>query len=633
MLLILLSIVEVFWIGNTHGLDPISNKSILMGNLLQSFQWGLYTVGIFFIIQMLIGLLLPKVSYFIYKLILSLLILGQISLIFYFSETLVPLGADFFTYSFEDLIETVQAAGALNIYSVFASIFALVLIFLSLSAGRFIKFNFKTTIVFSVFTYAFLLVLLIIPIDKSGGLSGLESNLAENKSLFFYQESYDYFSKSQNIYFDFYLENSSSQRGLVQKEYIDPSYPFLHINNYPDVLGPYFSEFDTIPDLVFIIVEGLGKAYSGPGAYLGSWTPFLDSLADHSLYWKNNLSTTGRTFGVLSGIFGGLPFGRNGFMEKTPVPYHSTMLSLLKKDGYQINYYIGADKEFDNAATFMNYQGVDNLVDIDKFDPEFSKSPSVSGFSWGYADKENFRNGLKKLPNTDQAQVNIFQTMSSHSPFVIPEQDFYNKKFEKFLNEKGYSHPTIKLENYKAELASVLYVDDAIKEFFKAYLKREKATNTIFIITGDHRLPEIPMSTKIDRFHVPLIIYSPKLERDKYMDAVNTHFEIAPSLLAFLQHNYDLKLPETVAWRGAVLDTAAQFESKITHALMRNKYQFGDYLDGNYFISDKDLYVLSDNMNIDLVDKPEVFSRLQNSFEEYKAKDNFAMENNAILPQ
>ncbi|WP_225444097.1 LTA synthase family protein [Echinicola arenosa] len=568
-----------------------------------------------------------------YKLILSALILGQVCLMFYFSETLVPLGADFFTYSVADLIETVRAAGALNVFSMIGAIIALAIVFLILNAGTLFKYSFKTTIVFSVFTYIFLIVLLIIPVAMPAGYSNLETNLAENKSLYFYEESYDYFSKSQNIYFDFYLENSSNQNSLVQKEYLDPSYPFLHKNSYPDVLGPYFSEFDTIPNLVFIIVEGLGKAYSGPDAYLGSWTPFLDSLADHSLYWKNNLSTTGRTFGVLSGIFGGLPFGKNGFMEKTPIPYHATMLSMLKKDGYQVNYYIGADKEFDNVAAFMNYQGIDNLVDIDKFDPEFRKSPSVSGFTWGYADKENFRNGLKRLPVTDQAQVNIFQTMSSHSPFVIPEQEVYNQKFEKFLREKDYSHTTIKLENYKRELASILYVDDAIKEFLTTYLKKEKAANTIFIITGDHRLPEIPMSTKIDRFHVPLIIYSPKLKRSKYMDAVNTHFEIAPSLLAFLQHNYNLKMPESVAWRGTVLDTVAQFESKVTHALMRNKYQFGDYLDGYYFISDNDLYMISDNMNIDLIDRPDIFSRLHSSFEEYKAKDNFAMENNAILPQ
>jgi phosphoglycerol transferase MdoB-like AlkP superfamily enzyme len=50
-----------------------------------------------------------------------------------------------------------------------------------------------------------------------------------------------------------------------------------------------------------------------------------------------------------------------------------------------------------------------------------------------------------------------------------------------------------------------------LRGFFDAYSKRSDFNNTIFLITGDHRMPEIPMSDKIDRYHVPLIVYSPML--------------------------------------------------------------------------------------------------------------------------
>ena len=91
--------------------------------------------------------------------------------------------------------------------------------------------------------------------------------------------------------------------------YVNPDYPFLHQETTPDVLGNFFNLGDTPPNIVLIIVESLGRAYSGQGAYLGSFTPFLDSLMQKSLYWENCLSTSGRTFQVLPATLASLPFG------------------------------------------------------------------------------------------------------------------------------------------------------------------------------------------------------------------------------------------------------------------------------------------------------------------------------------
>ncbi len=66
----------------------------------------------------------------------------------------------------------------------------------------------------------------------------------------------------------------------------------------------------------------------------------------------------------------------------------------------------------------------------------------------------------------------------------------------------------------KLQYASILFADDAIKGFINSYTKRADFNNTIFLITGDHRMPEIPMVSKIDRYHVPLLIYSPLLKRN-----------------------------------------------------------------------------------------------------------------------
>ncbi|RXM38308.1 hypothetical protein BOQ62_17910, partial [Chryseobacterium sp. CH21] len=50
--------------------------------------------------------------------------------------------------------------------------------------------------------------------------------------------------------------------------------------------------------------EGFGHAYTSPKGYIGNFTPFLDSLSQKSLFWENNLSSAGRTFGALPSLTG-----------------------------------------------------------------------------------------------------------------------------------------------------------------------------------------------------------------------------------------------------------------------------------------------------------------------------------------
>lgn len=635
LLIVLLRLAEVQFIFSLHDLS-YDRVKILAKGLLFDLEWAFYMLGFLLILQTSIGLVFPRATKTVNKILTTILVILQGGLIFYFSKMLLPLGDDLYAYSVEDIVTTVKASGELNllnsaaVFLVFGGVFGL------LSLGRWIPLGFNGGIVLSVLCYCYLLVFNLFPnlIEKS--TAELENNLTANKSRYFYDQSYNYFFNRNYLYFDFYLTAPKKENLLVQKRFVDPNYPFLHQNNYPDVLSPYFGAFDTIPDVVFVIVEGLGKAYSGQDAYLGSFTPFLDSLSNHSLYWKNGLSTTGRTFGVLTGIFGALPFAQNGFMEQAPeFPGHLTLLSLLKHNGYQVNYHIGADKKFDNVGPFLEYQSVDRILDMTSFDPDFEETPSKSGFSWGYPDKAMFANGMRKIQRDSvQASLSIFQTQTSHDPFLIPDEEKYFKMLDEYLDK------TLKISasqkpnylKYQSMYASILYVDEAIREFFEEYRKMPKYENTIFIITGDHRLPEIPLATSIDRFHVPIMIFSEKISRPKRMPAVTTHFEITPTLLAFLNNRHDLELPSVVAWKGYVMDTASTFQANVSHPLMRNKNQLVDFLSNEYFLSDNQLYQLVDNMGMEPITDQRTKEQLTREFESYKNSNRFATDNNRIIP-
>lgn len=632
---LILRMVEVFAVFNIHSLEYSKTHITLMGWVFD-IEWVSYTLGFLLILNTIMSIVYPVAGRVFVKIFLTLLIVLQGGLVFYFTKMLLPLGTDLYAYSLNDIFLTIKASGELNLLNILGIIVVLVIVYILLGLGKWIPMSLNAALFLTVVCYAYLLGTGAMKNVQKELTSELESNLLANKSSYFYDQSYNYFTSNEYLYFDFFLASNNSEDILVSKDLTEANYPFLHSNNYPDVLGPYFDEFDGLPDIVFVIVEGMGKAYSGEDAYLGSFTPFLDSLSEHSLYWKNGLSTTGRTFGVLTGIFGSLPFAQKGFMDQAPnLPLHHTLLSLLKTNGYQTNFHIGADKNFDNVNYFLQYQQVDRILDMASFDADFEETPSKSGFSWGYPDKAMFENGMRKLPvNIQQPQISIFQTQTSHDPFLIPDEEKYFAMFENhIINElKVSSLKLAEYRNYKNMYSSILYVDEAIKEFFEAYQKLPKYRNTIFVITGDHRLPEIPLATTIDRFHVPIMIFSPKLNQAKRMHGVTSHFEITPTLLSLLENRFELNLPSKVAWKGYVMDTSATFQSKISNPLMRNKNQLVDYISGEYVLADNQLYRLFDNMGLEPIIDVSMKEKIQSEFETYKNSNRYATGNNRIIP-
>ena len=180
---------------------------------------------------------------------------------------------------------------------------------------------------------------------------------------------------------------------------------------------------------------------------------------------------------------------------------------------------------------------------------------------------------------------------------------------------------------------TVLYADDAVRDFITSYRKKPEFANTIFVFTGDHRLPEIPMASRIDRFHVPLIIYSPLINRPSYFKAMVSHFEVTPSLLAFLRAQVGIELPDKKIWMGQVLDTSRVFQSKIAMPLMRTKTQLIEYLNSEYFLSDDQLFVITDGLNIDPVEDQSLKNKMIGEFEDFKSKNNYTIQTRKLLPQ
>jgi len=92
-------------------------------------------------------------------------------------------------------------------------------------------------------------------------------------------------------------------------------------------------------------------------------------------------------------------------------------------------------------------------------------------------------------------------TISTHEPFIPPSQEYYEREVETILSKGNFDSRVEKvIEKNDNVFATLLYTDEAIKWFMQAYKSQPNYENTIFIITGDHRLIPIPQRNNISRF-------------------------------------------------------------------------------------------------------------------------------------
>jgi peptidoglycan-N-acetylglucosamine deacetylase len=559
----------------------------------------------------------------------------QILLIEYFSVSLLPLGADLFGYSVDDIQHTLGASGGINLVSlVNIGCMLMVTVGIMITLSQRVKFHAYLAPLLP-FTSLVLLVFGTSTFKASPFKSDFANNITLNKTDFFLTETLHYFYPSD---YDDDLEEITAPTSMKAAafSYVDEeNYPFLRVDNTPDVLSPFFKKGDTPPNIVILMVEGLGRAFTNEGAYLGNFTPFIQSLSEKSLYWENFLSQGGRTFAVLPSLLGSLPFGKNGFLEQTDeLPKHLSLVNILKTNGYRTSFYYGGDSKFDNMKAFFEANGADAIHDEETFPDSYVKMPkSDGGFSWGYGDTELFRRYFDVNNAPQQPRLDVLLTVSTHSPFKINDQQTYLTAFEKRMRELNFDDAKKRVyRRYNTKYASILYADNALKQFFDAYSKRADFQNTVFIITGDHRMPELPMISKIDRYHVPLIVYSPLLERSAKFKSISSHYDVTPSLLAFLGKTYGITKPAYATWIGDGLDTTRKFRNAHSYPLIQTKTAVVDFVMGGYHLNNNQLYNLSETLDESSSSETIALKQLKSEFNKFKKRNDRFVKGAALIP-
>jgi tetratricopeptide (TPR) repeat protein len=330
----------------------------------------------------------------------------------------------------------------------------------------------------------------------------------------------------------------------------------------------------------------------------------------------------------MTSILGSLPYGDNGFMNYgNAMPHHQTLISLLKPMGYQSNFFYGGNPNFDNLDLFLEYQKTDRFINQTSFPTTIKQKAILS--SWGLADRDVFRYAVSVLGNTTAPRLDLYLTLSTHEPFTCPDTLIASKANAQLQKLRTGEVKTFMMENRNI-FQCLLYTDQAIRELIKAYSRRADFNETLFVITGDHRLIPMPSDNRLKRFHVPLMLYSPLVKQPVTFSAMGAHSSIAPTLLGWLSKSFNVNFPGEMPFLSDELSTDTTFGSSLQLAIARNKGVLSDYLDGTYYLSEDRLYEISDNLEITPVQNESKRNSLKTKLANFQARNRYACDSNRV---
>jgi len=317
-------------------------------------------------------------------------------------------------------------------------------------------------------------------------------------------------------------------------------------------------------NVVLLILESFGREHFGKfnkhrPEYKG-FTPFLDSLIDHSYTFQHAFSNGRKSISGMPSCVSSVP----SLIEPFILSHYSgnkvsSLGNVLVQEGYYTAFFHGAPNgsmgfdSFAHQSGFQDYFGMTEYGNDDDFDGH-----------WGIWDEEFLQFYANKMNQMQEPFFTSLFTVSSHHPFRVPKR--YKGIFPK--GKLPIQEP-------------VGYTDHSLREFFNSVKKMSWYENTIFVITADHAatysdLPEYKTAAGV--FAVPFIIFDPSDDQFVAFDTNTTvqQIDIMPTILGKLNYPHDY-----IAFGNDV------FDSPTNHFAIG--YKSGHY---HYF---KDKYLLQFN--------------------------------------
>lgn len=284
-------------------------------------------------------------------------------------------------------------------------------------------------------------------------------------------------------------------------------------------------------NLCVIIIESFGREYIGAlnkdilGEDYKGFTPFTDSLLQHSAWWKYSYDNGQKSIDGMPSILASIPkFVRPFIVTPQAVNKLKGIPALLGEKGYSSAFFHGArtgSMGFDGFARSIGFQNYYGREDFSK-DPRFGGDKDFDGY-WAIWDEPFMKWFALKMTDMKQPFMTAIFTASNHHPFRIPDE--YAGKF-----------PEGTMEIHK----TVGYTDNALREFFATAKLQPWYSNTVFIITNDHTNMRgfDEYRSDIGSFYGPIIVFDPSGEIiPGEREAIAQQIDILPTMVNYLGYD------------------------------------------------------------------------------------------------
>ena len=275
-------------------------------------------------------------------------------------------------------------------------------------------------------------------------------------------------------------------------------------------------------NVVLISVESLSAEFMAAYGNTEGITPFLDSLAQKSIFLTNLYATGNRTVRGLEALTLCVPpTPGESIVKRKDNKDKFTTGSVFKSKGYSVKYLYGGYSYFDNMKDFFAGNGYD-IIDRDNFTPEEITFANI----WGVSDEDMARKAIKEMnaqAKTGKPFFNHWMTVSNHRPFTYPEGR---------IDIPGTA---------KSRQGGVKYTDYALKLFFELAKKESWFKDTVFVIVADHCASsagrtELPL----DRYRIPCLIYADFLKAEQ-INKLASQIDVMPTVMELLNFSYESK--------------------------------------------------------------------------------------------
>lgn len=344
------------------------------------------------------------------------------------------------------------------------------------------------------------------------------------------------FRNNQMVYNEFYTSLKDDQAFQIVRNKLNDKNSKYQSNNFSihRTISDITNSTPSKKNVVFILVESLSGSFMKEFGNKENITPFLDSLAQKSIFFDNLYATGTRTVRGMEAMTLCIPPTPGQSIVKRPENQNLyTISNVFKSKGYNSNFFYGGDGYFDNMNAYFGGNGF-TIYDRGRGSVLSDKIKTVRNNisddevtfenAWGICDADIYSKMIKVADEhykSNKQFFNFVMTTSNHRPYTYPDN-------------------AIDIPSGTGREGAVKYTDYALKNMFEKVKSKPWFKNTVFIIIADHCASSAGKDEiDVANYHIPAFIVNLPEYQNQKIKKQCSQIDIFPTFFSLLHWNYE----------------------------------------------------------------------------------------------